>query len=73
MSETQVVNVNGVSSIDKTIRVVERLGVTTAIVGYFLYKDWVFTEKLVATLAQLIITQNQMAEAVQKIAEAGIR
>lgn len=61
---------NGVtqSTLERNIRLVERLGVLTTVLGYFLYKDFVFTEKQTVMMAKLLQTQDQIAEAVKAIA-----
>lgn len=63
-------NGNGQTVIERNIRLIERLGMSASVVVYFLYKDWVFSEKLVAALAQVSANQDRITEAIQRIAEA---
>jgi regulation of enolase protein 1 (concanavalin A-like superfamily) len=72
MADEQFVKVAEVGYIDRGIRVVERLGMMSAIVAYFLYKDWIFTSTLVANQVQIILTQTQITVAIEQLARAAL-
>lgn len=63
-------NSSGSSLIDKATFVVNRVGISSAVIGYLLYKDWVFAKDLLANQTQMLLLQTQISTSLRQIAEA---
>ena len=53
---------------NQIITIINRVGFAVAVAGYYLYKDWYFTKDLLETQTKMLLSQQQIADALQRIA-----